>query len=63
MDRKKRDELPKMQVGFIDFICLPLYEVLAELLPDLNPLLDGVKRNRQNWQTLHEDPTGRISLL
>ena len=27
MDRDKKDELPKMQVGFIDFICLPLYKV------------------------------------
>ncbi|XP_015761877.1 PREDICTED: cGMP-specific 3',5'-cyclic phosphodiesterase-like [Acropora digitifera] len=27
MDRKKKDELPKMQVGFIDFICLPVYSV------------------------------------
>lgn len=63
MDRKKRDELPKMQVGFIDFICLPLYEVLAELLPGLNPLLDGVQCNRRNWQTLHENPNGRKDFL
>ena len=27
MDRKKKDELPKMQVGFIDFICIPVYKV------------------------------------
>ena len=27
MDRKKMNELPKMQVGFIDFICMPLYQV------------------------------------
>lgn len=60
MDRKKRDELPKMQVGFIDFICMPLYEILAELLPGLNPLHVGVQQNRQNWQALHENPNGRV---
>lgn len=27
MDRKKKDELPKMQVGFIDAICMPVYKV------------------------------------
>lgn len=27
MDRKKKDDLPKMQVGFIDFICMPVYKV------------------------------------
>lgn len=26
MDREKKDELPKMQVGFIDAICLPIYK-------------------------------------
>lgn len=27
MDREKKDELPQMQVEFIDVICLPLYKV------------------------------------
>ena len=27
MDRDKKDQLPKMQVGFIDAICTPVYEV------------------------------------
>ena len=27
MDRKKKDELPKMQVDFIDFICMSVYKV------------------------------------
>lgn len=27
MNREKEDELPMMQVGFIDSICLPIYEV------------------------------------
>ena len=32
MDRRKKNELPKMQVGFIDAICMPLYEVCYMLL-------------------------------
>lgn len=27
MNREKEDQLPLMQVGFIDSICLPVYEV------------------------------------
>lgn len=27
MNREKEDQLPQMQVGFIDSICLPIYEV------------------------------------
>jgi hypothetical protein len=31
MDRERKDELPQMQVGFIDVICLPLYKVHLKL--------------------------------
>lgn len=58
MDRRKKNELPKMQVGFIDFVCMPLYTLLANLVPELHPLLYGLKRNRQNWQSLTDDPKG-----
>lgn len=58
MDRRKKDELPKMQVGFIDFVCLPLYKVLAEIIPEFTPLLDGVQTNRDNWDILAHDPKG-----
>ena len=27
MDRERRDELPKMQMEFINLICIPLYSV------------------------------------
>jgi len=27
MNREKKDQLPAMQVGFIDSICLPVYDV------------------------------------
>ena len=60
MDRRKKDELPKMQVGFIDFVCMPLYKVLADLIPPLEPLHDGVKTNRSNWQLLADDPKGAV---
>lgn len=58
MDRRKKDELPKMQVGFIDFVCMPLYKMLSDLIPDLDPLLNGVKENRHNWHVLAQDPKG-----
>jgi hypothetical protein len=34
MDRERKDELPQMQVGFIDVICLPLYKVSLKLSSD-----------------------------
>ncbi|XP_046384320.1 cGMP-specific 3',5'-cyclic phosphodiesterase-like isoform X2 [Ischnura elegans] len=54
MDRERKDELPQMQVGFIDVICLPLYRVLSETFPWIEPLLKGCQDNRQHWQDLAE---------
>lgn len=54
MDRERRDELPQMQVGFIEAICLPLYRVLSETFPWIKPLYEGTLENRKNWQDLAE---------
>ncbi|XP_072017512.1 dual 3',5'-cyclic-AMP and -GMP phosphodiesterase 11A-like [Amphiura filiformis] len=48
-DRRNKDELPEMQLGFLDGICIPLYEVMTELSPDFQPMLTGVKSNRIKW--------------
>lgn len=54
MDRERKDELPQMQVGFIDVICLPLYRVLSDTFPWMKPLYQGTLENRQHWQDLAE---------
>lgn len=55
MNREKEDELPQMQVGFIDSICLPMYEAFAQLSDKLQPLLEGVHKNRQHWMELAKE--------
>lgn len=56
MDREKEDELPKMQVSFIDAVCLPVYQAFARLFPDhLQPLCDGVLSNRRQWLQLAQE--------
>lgn len=52
MNREKKEELPKMQVGFIDSICMPVYQAIAKVSTKLSPLLDGCSKNRDHW--LHE---------
>ncbi len=54
MDRERKDELPKMQVGFIDVVCRPLYTTLSESFPWIKPLLDGCLANREKWADLAE---------
>ena len=52
MDRQKIGDMPNMQMGFVDFICMPLYEALTILFPRLQPILDNVKYNRAQWESL-----------
>uniref|UniRef100_A0A671XEX2 Phosphodiesterase n=1 Tax=Sparus aurata TaxID=8175 RepID=A0A671XEX2_SPAAU len=49
MDRKNSTRLPYMQVEYINDICYPLYKVLFDTC---SPLLNGCKKNRDNWLNL-----------
>ncbi|XP_025423158.1 dual 3',5'-cyclic-AMP and -GMP phosphodiesterase 11-like isoform X3 [Sipha flava] len=49
MDRDKKDQLPMMQVGFIDSVCLPIYRAIADLSDTLEPLIEGIERNKAHW--------------
>ncbi|XP_065319651.1 cGMP-specific 3',5'-cyclic phosphodiesterase-like isoform X3 [Gordionus sp. m RMFG-2023] len=61
MDRDKSSEMPKMQVDFINVVCLPLYEALAKLDDKLRPILQGVLDNKARWQKLSTDPNFDIN--
>jgi len=52
MDRAYKDKLPAMQVDFIDQICLPVYNSLANTSEHLRPMLNGCQKNRENWGNL-----------
>ncbi|XP_048826127.1 cGMP-specific 3',5'-cyclic phosphodiesterase isoform X1 [Brienomyrus brachyistius] len=54
MNREKQDQIPAMQVSFIDAICTQLYETLAGMSDYCSPLLEGCRKNRQNWKILAE---------
>ncbi|XP_071105991.1 dual 3',5'-cyclic-AMP and -GMP phosphodiesterase 11-like isoform X1 [Haliotis cracherodii] len=55
MDRTQKDKLPAMQVGFIDNICMPVYEAFSRVSGNLDPLLCGCQENREHWQQLAEE--------
>ncbi|KAK2149571.1 hypothetical protein LSH36_446g02072 [Paralvinella palmiformis] len=52
MDRARQDELPKLEVGFIVGICLPCYELMTQVLPKTQPMVDGARANLERWQEL-----------
>ncbi|XP_076856813.1 cone cGMP-specific 3',5'-cyclic phosphodiesterase subunit alpha' [Brachyhypopomus gauderio] len=52
MDRNKADELPKMQCGFIDFVCSFVYKEFARFQKEITPMFDGLNNNRAHWKEL-----------
>ncbi|ELU06480.1 hypothetical protein CAPTEDRAFT_169631 [Capitella teleta] len=54
MDREKQDELPRLQLEWIDGICLPLYKTWQQLNPQLLGVVDQVVENRSRWAVLDE---------
>ncbi|XP_059196239.1 dual 3',5'-cyclic-AMP and -GMP phosphodiesterase 11A [Centropristis striata] len=51
-DRNRKDELPVLQLEWIDGICKPLYQALLKLNRKLQPMVDGIDANRNKWQEL-----------
>ncbi|XP_032903708.1 dual 3',5'-cyclic-AMP and -GMP phosphodiesterase 11A-like [Amblyraja radiata] len=52
-DRNRKDELPGLQLEWIDGICKPLFEALAELNGRTQPLVNGINANRTKWEELY----------
>ncbi|XP_004701771.1 dual 3',5'-cyclic-AMP and -GMP phosphodiesterase 11A [Echinops telfairi] len=52
-DRNRKDELPRLQLEWIDSICMPLYQALVKVNAKLKPMLDLVAANRSQWEELH----------
>ncbi|XP_058248098.1 dual 3',5'-cyclic-AMP and -GMP phosphodiesterase 11A isoform X2 [Hemibagrus wyckioides] len=53
-DRNRKDELPSLQLEWIDGICAPLYEAFVKLNPKLQPMVDMIQANRAMWDELHQ---------
>ncbi|KAL3107856.1 hypothetical protein niasHT_017088 [Heterodera trifolii] len=55
MDRNRAHELPQMQVGFMRGICIPCYEVLADVIPEAEKLRERSKYNATKWEEMAEE--------
>ncbi|VDK17540.1 unnamed protein product [Anisakis simplex] len=55
MDRQKAHELPQMQVGFMNGICMPCYDLLSCIIPETEQLKERCKYNAKKWEELAEE--------
>ncbi|OHT14361.1 3'5'-cyclic nucleotide phosphodiesterase family protein [Tritrichomonas foetus] len=54
-DREHPDK-PKSQIGFYNFICIPLYQTLARMCPELIVNVNSVKANLEVWKSMMPPP-------
>ncbi|KAG1954609.1 cone cGMP-specific 3',5'-cyclic phosphodiesterase subunit alpha' [Pimephales promelas] len=63
MDRNKSDELPKMQCGFIDFVCAFVYKEFSRFHKEITPMFDGLNNNRVHWKELADVWQAKVDAL
>uniref|UniRef100_A0A8C5RE92 PDEase domain-containing protein n=1 Tax=Laticauda laticaudata TaxID=8630 RepID=A0A8C5RE92_LATLA len=63
MDRAKKDELPKLQCGFIDFVCTFVYKEFSRFHKEITPMLDGLQNNRVEWKALGDIYDAKMKAL
>jgi len=61
MDRNKPGA-SETQVGFFDFVVLPLFRLLQRAAPSAAPLLASVVDNHEAWKTSAGEPTAAVEI-
>jgi hypothetical protein len=54
MDRNK-PAMARMQLNFIDYLVLPLFQTVKNILPQLETVCSRLEENRVKWSTLLKD--------
>ena len=44
----------KMQMDFMDYVVTPMYQLMGNFLPGMEPCLDLLKTNRESYQKIRE---------
>ncbi|XP_069834129.1 rod cGMP-specific 3',5'-cyclic phosphodiesterase subunit beta-like [Dendropsophus ebraccatus] len=63
MDRNKSAELPKLQCGFIDFVCTFVYKEFSRFHEEIQPMLDGLMNNRKEWKALADEYEAKMKVI
>ncbi|KAL3135615.1 hypothetical protein ABBQ38_006096 [Trebouxia sp. C0009 RCD-2024] len=50
MDRNQKGGMTKSQMGFFSIVGIPLFQALAGLFKEAQPMLDGVLANYKHWE-------------
>ncbi len=52
---RNTSNVPKSQVGFINFAIAPTFEILAAVFPSMKYLVDNARENVATWERMHKE--------
>jgi cAMP-specific phosphodiesterase 4 len=52
---RKTTKINKSQVGFINFVVLPQFETMLNVIPEIKPYLDGILTNLKIYENLAKE--------
>lgn len=52
----------KSQIGFINFVVVPTFETLMNIIPHINPYMDIIKANMKRYENLLQDEECKINI-
>jgi len=53
-------KMAKFQIGFMDFIAIPFFGAVADILPNLQFIADEIATNKALWKSVEQDATSQI---
>ncbi|XP_018606632.1 rod cGMP-specific 3',5'-cyclic phosphodiesterase subunit beta isoform X1 [Scleropages formosus] len=63
MDRYKAAELPKLQCGFIDFVCTFVYKEFSRFHKEIQPMYDGILNNKKEWKAKQDEYEAQLKAI
>ncbi|MGH0167284.1 UNVERIFIED_CONTAM: hypothetical protein FKN15_002276 [Acipenser sinensis] len=63
MDRNKAADLPKLQCGFIDFVCTFVYKEFSRFHEQIMPMFDRIQNNRKEWKALQDIHEAKVAAI
>ena len=52
--------MPKMQPGFMNGVVLPLWSVIAEVMPAMTEYVEAAKENVKRWEQYEETQEDKV---
>ena len=60
MDRSLQGGMTRSQMGFFNIVGTPMFKAMVELFPDVQPMLEHVQANYNQWAEAAAQSAGKV---